>query len=143
MADLINLLENLVNSFKNLPLQTHQSECDQIWHTRAPLLFMVIGEYDKNKNLSHPPTHFCHSITISIPGGPSVLFLEPGGLLLYTWPVRGRPSTRADRLTVWFATLVSNAVLVRIDSAPSLGDFLELRLVSQHFCLYLRAFLYL
>uniref|UniRef100_UPI00358F7033 neurexin-1-beta-like n=1 Tax=Myxine glutinosa TaxID=7769 RepID=UPI00358F7033 len=65
-------------------------------------------------------------------GGPSVLFLEPGGLLLYTWPVHGRPSTRADRLTVWFATLASNAVMVRIDSAPSLGDFLELRLENGH-----------
>jgi len=35
MADLIHFWENRVNSFKNILLQTHQSdECDQIWVTR-------------------------------------------------------------------------------------------------------------
>ena len=31
MADFVNFWENRINSFKNLPLQTHQSECYQIW----------------------------------------------------------------------------------------------------------------
>ena len=33
MADLVNVWENHIHSFKNLPLQTHQSECNQIWVT--------------------------------------------------------------------------------------------------------------
>ena len=31
MADLVNFWENRINSFRNLLLQTHQSECYQIW----------------------------------------------------------------------------------------------------------------
>ena len=33
MADFVNFWENRINSFKNIPLQTHQSECFQIWVT--------------------------------------------------------------------------------------------------------------
>ena len=33
MADFVNFWENRINSFKNLLLQTHQSECYQIWVT--------------------------------------------------------------------------------------------------------------
>ena len=33
MVDLVNVWDNCINSFKNLPLQTNQSECYQIWVT--------------------------------------------------------------------------------------------------------------
>ena len=33
MVDLVNVWENHIHSFKNLPLQTHQSEWYQIWVT--------------------------------------------------------------------------------------------------------------
>ena len=33
MTDLVNFCENRVNSFKNLLLHTHQSQCYQIWVT--------------------------------------------------------------------------------------------------------------
>lgn len=47
---------------------------------------------------------------------------------MYTWPANDRPSTRTDRLAVGFSTTVKDGILVRIDSAPGLGDFLQLHI---------------
>ncbi|XP_069493998.1 neurexin 3 isoform X27 [Ambystoma mexicanum] len=79
-----------------------------------------------------------HSVPISIyrsPGsmrgghaGATYIFGKSGGLILYTWPANDRPSTRTDRLAVGFSTTTKDAVLVRIDSAPGLGDFLQLHI---------------
>ncbi|XP_069493995.1 neurexin 3 isoform X25 [Ambystoma mexicanum] len=60
--------------------------------------------------------------------GATYIFGKSGGLILYTWPANDRPSTRTDRLAVGFSTTTKDAVLVRIDSAPGLGDFLQLHI---------------
>lgn len=62
--------------------------------------------------------------------GATYIFGKSGGLILYTWPANDRPSTRSDRLAVGFSTTVKDGILVRIDSAPGLGDFLQLHIVS-------------
>ncbi|KAJ1078555.1 hypothetical protein K5549_000737 [Capra hircus] len=64
------------------------------------------------------------------PAGATYIFGKSGGLILYTWPANDRPSTRSDRLAVGFSTTVKDGILVRIDSAPGLGDFLQLHIVS-------------
>ncbi|XP_074091720.1 neurexin 3 isoform X1 [Macrotis lagotis] len=65
--------------------------------------------------------------------GATYIFGKSGGLILYTWPANDRPSTRSDRLAVGFSTTVKDGILVRIDSAPGLGDFLQLHIVSNEF----------
>ncbi|XP_054571836.1 neurexin 3 isoform X5 [Eptesicus fuscus] len=60
--------------------------------------------------------------------GATYIFGKSGGLILYTWPSNDRPSTRSDRLAVGFSTTVKDGILVRIDSAPGLGDFLQLHI---------------
>ncbi|XP_048708471.1 neurexin 3 isoform X18 [Caretta caretta] len=60
--------------------------------------------------------------------GATYIFGKSGGLILYTWPANDRPSTRTDRLAVGFSTTVKDGILVRIDSAPGLGDFLQLHI---------------
>ncbi|XP_006778910.1 PREDICTED: neurexin 3 isoform X6 [Myotis davidii] len=60
--------------------------------------------------------------------GATYIFGNSGGLILYTWPANDRPSTRSDRLAVGFSTTVKDGILVRIDSAPGLGDFLQLHI---------------
>ncbi|XP_010643922.1 neurexin 3 isoform X25 [Fukomys damarensis] len=79
-----------------------------------------------------------HSVPISIyrspvslrggHAGATYIFGKSGGLILYTWPANDRPSTRSDRLAVGFSTTVKDGILVRIDSAPGLGDFLQLHI---------------
>ncbi|XP_039393709.1 neurexin 3 isoform X41 [Caretta caretta] len=79
-----------------------------------------------------------HSVPISIyrspvslrggHAGATYIFGKSGGLILYTWPANDRPSTRTDRLAVGFSTTVKDGILVRIDSAPGLGDFLQLHI---------------
>ncbi|TRY91604.1 hypothetical protein DNTS_021762, partial [Danionella cerebrum] len=49
-------------------------------------------------------------------------------LLQYFWPPHDRPSTRVDRLALGFLTLLSEATLVRVESAAGLGDFLMLHI---------------
>lgn len=49
---------------------------------------------------------------------------------MYTWPPNERPSTRADRLALGFSTQQKHAVLLRVDSASGLGDYLQLQIVS-------------
>ncbi|XP_066484039.1 neurexin 3 isoform X9 [Tiliqua scincoides] len=60
--------------------------------------------------------------------GATYIFGKSGGLILYTWPANDRPSTRTDRLAIGFSTTVKDGILVRIDSAPGLTDFLQLHI---------------
>ncbi|XP_032803924.1 neurexin-1-like isoform X35 [Petromyzon marinus] len=60
--------------------------------------------------------------------GTTYIFGRGGGLISYTWPPNDRPSTRADRLAVGFSTRTWDAVLVRVDSAATLGDFIQLHI---------------
>ncbi|XP_075700565.1 neurexin 3 isoform X10 [Rhinoderma darwinii] len=60
--------------------------------------------------------------------GATYIFGKSGGLILYTWPHNDRPSTRTDRLAVGFSTTVKDGILVRIDSAAGLMDFLQLHI---------------
>lgn len=53
---------------------------------------------------------------------------------MYTWPPNERPSTRADRLALGFSTQQKHAVLLRVDSASGLGDYLQLQIVSPQSC---------
>ncbi|XP_031746714.1 neurexin 3 isoform X15 [Xenopus tropicalis] len=62
--------------------------------------------------------------------GATYIFGKSGGLILYTWPHNDRPSTRTDRLAVGFSTTVKEGILVRIDSAPGLMDYLQLHIVQ-------------
>uniref|UniRef100_A0A8C4QJ25 Neurexin 1b n=1 Tax=Eptatretus burgeri TaxID=7764 RepID=A0A8C4QJ25_EPTBU len=60
--------------------------------------------------------------------GTTYIFRRGGGLVRYEWNPNDRPSTRADRLALGFSTHTSNTVLVRIDSAQGLGDFLQIHI---------------
>lgn len=62
--------------------------------------------------------------------GTTYIFGKGGGLIAFNWPANERPSTRTDRLTVGFSTSLKDGILVRIDSAPGLGDYLMLHIVS-------------
>ncbi|XP_047466454.1 neurexin 3a isoform X1 [Mugil cephalus] len=60
--------------------------------------------------------------------GTTYIFGKGGGLITFNWPANERPSTRTDRLTVGFSTSLKDGILVRIDSAPGLGDYLMLHI---------------
>ncbi|XP_014866070.1 PREDICTED: neurexin-3a-like isoform X5 [Poecilia mexicana] len=60
--------------------------------------------------------------------GTMYIFGKGGGLITFNWPANERPSTRTDRLTVGFSTSLKDGILVRIDSAPGLGDYLMLHI---------------
>uniref|UniRef100_A0A8D0A4I3 Neurexin 3a n=1 Tax=Sander lucioperca TaxID=283035 RepID=A0A8D0A4I3_SANLU len=60
--------------------------------------------------------------------GTTYIFGKGGGLIRFKWPANERPSTRTDRLTVGFSTSLKDGILVRIDSAPGLGDYLMLHI---------------
>ncbi|KAM7329811.1 hypothetical protein ACRRTK_011424 [Alexandromys fortis] len=62
------------------------------------------------------------------PAGTTYIFGKGGALITYTWPPNDRPSTRMDRLAVGFSTHQRSAVLVRVDSASGLGDYLQLHI---------------
>ncbi|GCC19184.1 hypothetical protein chiPu_0021782 [Chiloscyllium punctatum] len=62
--------------------------------------------------------------------GTTYIFGRGGASITYTWPPNDRPSTRADRLAVGFSTQQKDAILVRVDSASGLGDYLQLQIVS-------------
>lgn len=66
--------------------------------------------------------------------GTTYIFGKGGGLITYTWPYNERPSTRTDRLAVGFSTTIKDGILVRIDSAPRLGDYIMLHIVSTRGC---------
>ncbi|KAI7799467.1 putative neurexin-3b-beta-like [Triplophysa rosa] len=61
--------------------------------------------------------------------GATYIFGKGGGLITYTWPNNERPSTRTDRLAVGFSTTIKDGILVRIDSAPRLGDYIMLHIL--------------
>nr|XP_045010182.1 neurexin 3 isoform X35 [Jaculus jaculus] len=94
------------------------------------------GSHSQHEHHFHGSKH--HSVPISIyrspvslrggHAGATYIFGKSGGLILYTWPANDRPSTRSDRLAVGFSTTVKDGILVRIDSAPGLGDFLQLHI---------------
>uniref|UniRef100_A0A8C1DZ53 Neurexin 3b n=1 Tax=Cyprinus carpio carpio TaxID=630221 RepID=A0A8C1DZ53_CYPCA len=60
--------------------------------------------------------------------GAMYIFGKGGGLITYTWPNNERPSTRTDRMAVGFSTTIKDGILVRIDSAPRLGDYIMLHI---------------
>uniref|UniRef100_A0AAQ4R594 Neurexin 3a n=1 Tax=Gasterosteus aculeatus aculeatus TaxID=481459 RepID=A0AAQ4R594_GASAC len=60
--------------------------------------------------------------------GTTYIFGKGGGLITFKWPANERPSTRTDRLTVGFSTSLKDGILVRIESAPGLGDYLMLHI---------------
>ncbi|XP_049320193.1 neurexin 3a isoform X15 [Astyanax mexicanus] len=60
--------------------------------------------------------------------GTTYIFGKGGGTITFNWPANERPSTRTDRLTVGFSTSLKDGILVRIDSAPGLGDYLMLHI---------------
>uniref|UniRef100_A0A8V5GBL8 Uncharacterized protein n=1 Tax=Melopsittacus undulatus TaxID=13146 RepID=A0A8V5GBL8_MELUD len=62
--------------------------------------------------------------------GTTYIFGRGGGLITYTWPPNERPSTRADRLALGFSTRQRDAVLLRVESAAGLGDFLQLHIAQ-------------
>lgn len=74
--------------------------------------------------MSHLPLPFLLSAA-----GTTYIFGKGGALITYTWPPNDRPSTRMDRLAVGFSTHQRSAVLVRVDSASGLGDYLQLHIV--------------
>ncbi|EDM12609.1 rCG47633, isoform CRA_b [Rattus norvegicus] len=67
-------------------------------------------------------------LTRSGHAGTTYIFGKGGALITYTWPPNDRPSTRMDRLAVGFSTHQRSAVLVRVDSASGLGDYLQLHI---------------
>uniref|UniRef100_A0AAQ4RIC2 Neurexin 2 n=1 Tax=Gasterosteus aculeatus aculeatus TaxID=481459 RepID=A0AAQ4RIC2_GASAC len=60
--------------------------------------------------------------------GTTYIFGRGGALITYTWPPNDRPSTRVDRLAVGFSSQLKEAVLVRVESANGLEDYLELHI---------------
>ncbi|KAI1895327.1 hypothetical protein AGOR_G00105160 [Albula goreensis] len=100
------------------------------------------GPLGATASFSHSEHHFHgakhHSAPISIYRSPASLrgghagttyiFGKGGGLITFTWPANDRPSTRTDRLTVGFSTSLKDGILVRIDSAAGLGDYLMLHI---------------
>ncbi|KAM6913229.1 LOW QUALITY PROTEIN: neurexin 3a [Xenentodon cancila] len=60
--------------------------------------------------------------------GTTYIFGKGGGLIKFNWPANERPSTRQDRLTVGFSTSLKDGILVRVDSAVGLGDYLMLHI---------------
>ncbi|XP_032830303.1 neurexin-1-beta-like [Petromyzon marinus] len=72
------------------------------------------------------PLTAAHSPSSLRSRGLSYVFGAGGGMVTYSWPSNGRPSTRADRLTLGFSTLAPSAAILRVDSQDGLGDFLEL-----------------
>lgn len=85
----------------------------------------------------HPATeqHLCKLLflLLCLAAGTTYIFGRGGALITYTWPPNDRPSTRADRLAVGFSTQLKEAVLVRVESAKGLGDYLELHIVRYCF----------
>ncbi|XP_074516091.1 neurexin 3a isoform X3 [Sebastes fasciatus] len=60
--------------------------------------------------------------------GTTYIFGKGGGLITFKWPANERPSTRTDKLTVGFSTSLKDGILVRIDSATGLEDYLMLHI---------------
>ncbi|ROL53548.1 Neurexin-3b [Anabarilius grahami] len=69
-----------------------------------------------------------HPTALRRHAGATYIFGKGGGLITYTWPNNERPSTRTDRLALGFSTTIKDGILVRIDSAPRLGDYIMLHI---------------
>ncbi|XP_042633361.1 neurexin-3b-beta-like isoform X8 [Cyprinus carpio] len=79
----------------------------------------------------HPPPIAIYRSPAPLRGGHAgamYIFGKGGGLITYTWPNNERPSTRTDRMAVGFSTTIKDGILVRIDSAPRLGDYIMLHI---------------
>lgn len=68
--------------------------------------------------------------------GTTYIFGKGGGLITFNWPANERPSTRTDRLTVGFSTSLKDGILVRIDSASGLGDYMMLHIVRFYYAFH-------
>ncbi|KAK2513265.1 hypothetical protein Q9966_016189, partial [Columba livia] len=62
--------------------------------------------------------------------GTTFIFGKGGASITYTWPPNERPSTRMDRLALGLSTRQHEAVVLRVESAAGLGDFLQLHIVQ-------------
>ncbi|XP_068070532.1 neurexin 3a isoform X16 [Danio rerio] len=96
----------------------------------------VATSYTHPEHPVHNPRHHASPISIyrspaflrSGHAGTTYIFGKGGGLISFNWPANERPSTRTDRLTVGFSTSLKDGILIRIDSAPGLGDYLMLHI---------------
>ncbi|XP_042629749.1 neurexin-3a-beta isoform X31 [Cyprinus carpio] len=96
----------------------------------------VATSYTHPENPFHNGRHHASPISIyrssaflrSGHAGTTYIFGKGGGLITFNWPANERPSTRTDRLTVGFSTSLKDGILIRIDSAPGLGDYLMLHI---------------
>ncbi|XP_067894697.1 neurexin-3-beta-like isoform X1 [Heterodontus francisci] len=132
------LLRILLSFSSGSPRRCRQA----LWIWSLTLGCIVSTAWSSSGSSSHHDHHFHgskhHSVPISIYRSPASLrgghagttyiFGRGGGVITYTWPANDRPSTRTDRLAVGFSTSVKDAILVRVDSAPGLGDFLQLHI---------------
>ncbi|XP_078674033.1 neurexin-1-like isoform X2 [Branchiostoma floridae x Branchiostoma belcheri] len=98
--------EDLTNSCAGDPC--NGGKCSQQWNRY---------ECDCGMTTYTGPT--CENVSTTYEFGPA------GGLITYEFPSEARPNTRIDMLAVGFTTRVTQAVLVRIDSATS-DDFMEI-----------------
>ncbi|XP_019641092.1 PREDICTED: neurexin-3-beta-like [Branchiostoma belcheri] len=99
-------MPNLTNSCAGDPC--NGGKCSQQWNRY---------ECDCGMTTYTGPT--CENVSTTYEFGPA------GGLITYEFPSEARPNTRIDMLAVGFTTRVTQAVLVRIDSATS-DDFMEI-----------------
>ncbi|KAK7142569.1 hypothetical protein R3I94_012050 [Phoxinus phoxinus] len=96
----------------------------------------VATSYTHPEHPLHNPRHHASPISIyrfpaflrSGHAGTTYIFGKGGGVISFNWPANERPSTRTDRLTVGFSTSLKDGILIRIDSAPGLGDYLMLHI---------------
>uniref|UniRef100_A0A671STK9 Neurexin-3a n=1 Tax=Sinocyclocheilus anshuiensis TaxID=1608454 RepID=A0A671STK9_9TELE len=96
----------------------------------------VVTSYTHPEHPFHKGRHHASPISIyrspaflrSGHAGTTYIFGKGGGLITFNWPANERPSTRTDRLTVGFSTSLKDGLLIRIDSAPGLGDYLMLHI---------------
>ncbi|KAM6435122.1 neurexin-2-beta isoform 21-T21 [Liasis olivaceus] len=115
------------------------------WLLLPPLLMLAAAAEAARVSSSLSTTHHVHhfhskhgTVPIAINrtpfltrgghAGTTYIFGKGGALITYIWPPNDRPSTRADRLAVGFSTHQKNAILVRVDSASGLGDYLQLHI---------------
>lgn len=95
-------------------------------------LFTMLRTWKWKELLCTINSHFSVLSFFLLTAGTTYIFGRGGALITYTWPPNDRPSTRADRLAVGFSTQLKEAVLVRVESAKGLGDYLELHIVRHH-----------
>ncbi|KAG5206943.1 hypothetical protein JEQ12_018516, partial [Ovis aries] len=134
------VVTQVINGAKNLDLKgdLYMAGLAQGMYSNLPKLVAsrdgfqgCLASVDLNgrlPDLINDALHRSGQIERGCEAGATYIFGKSGGLILYTWPANDRPSTRSDRLAVGFSTTVKDGILVRIDSAPGLGDFLQLHI---------------